>query len=100
VSFAFGKSGQRSQPDRLGKLTHGQAVHHARAMNFDGTLADAKVVCDDLVRMSLRQRIQNLSRPNDPKSCVSGTGQFRNLTNGSVQQGPEVNQGPISSSLK
>jgi hypothetical protein len=62
VSFAFGKSGQRSQPDRLGKLTHGQAVHHARAMNFDGTLADAKVVCDDLVRMSLRQRIQNLSR--------------------------------------
>jgi hypothetical protein len=62
VSFAFRKPGQRSQPDRLGKLTHGQALHHARPVNFDGTLADAKVVCDDLVRMSLRQRIQNLSR--------------------------------------
>jgi hypothetical protein len=101
VSFAFRKPGQRSQPDRLGKLTHGQALHHARPVNFDGTLADAKVVCDDLVRMSLRQRIQNLSRGRMIRNralVVLGRSGISQTAQSS--RGPEVNQRPVSSSLK
>jgi hypothetical protein len=49
ASFASGKCGQ---PDRLGKLTNGQLIHHVRAMHIDGAWADVKVVYDHLVRMS------------------------------------------------
>jgi hypothetical protein len=100
VSFAFRKPDQRSQPDRLGKLTHGQALHHARPVNFDGTLVDPTVVCDDLVWMSLRQRIQNLSRGRMIRNRALVVLGRSGISNGSVQHGPEVNQGPISSSLK
>lgn len=40
-----------SEPDSLGQLTHTQAIHHARPMNFDGAHADAEVESDDFVRV-------------------------------------------------
>jgi hypothetical protein len=46
------KSSQQGKPDSFGNVLGPQPLHHARAMHLDCALANAKVMCDDLVRMS------------------------------------------------
>jgi hypothetical protein len=43
------KADQYGYPDGFKKVTNSQLLHHARPVHLDCALADAKVICDDLV---------------------------------------------------